>query len=167
MARHRGVHRFVADVLADNRPCGPSSTVPARTRGLWRPASPTALLTSPEPLAFGIEPHTETALAALVRLCPRPDLEGHFRPSQLRMDAAAHRATPTERHRSWNGFTATVLAENRPSFRLLPKAGRVTRREADGCEVDLDVELSVSTGVDNRSVAPGSHHARPSRHKQG
>ena len=45
-----------------------------------------------------------------------------------------------------NTFTATVLAENRPSLRLLPKAGRVTRREADGYEVDLDVELAVSTG---------------------
>ena len=45
-------------------------------------------------------------------------------------------------------FTATVLAENRPSLRLFPKAGRVTRREANGCEVDLDIELAVPPGID-------------------
>ena len=40
-------------------------------------------------------------------------------------------------------FTATVLAENRPSLRLLHTAGRVTRRETDGCgTVDLDIELA-------------------------
>ena len=40
-------------------------------------------------------------------------------------------------------FTATVLTENLPSLRLLRKAGRATRWEAAGPEVDLDVELAV------------------------
>ena len=45
-----------------------------------------------------------------VLLRPRP-ICGHFRPAQHRMDAAAHRATLTDRHRRWNDITATLLAE--------------------------------------------------------
>jgi len=44
------------------------------------------------------------------RFCFAHDpIYGHFRPSQPRMDAATHRATLTERHRSWNDITATLL----------------------------------------------------------
>ena len=53
-------------------------------------------------------------------------------------------------------FTATVLAENQPSLRLLQRAGRVTRREANGTEVELDVELSVLPAPTKRR-GPTSH----------
>ena len=53
-------------------------------------------------------------------------------------------------------FTATVLAENQPSLRLLQKAGRVSRREANGTEVELDVELSVLPAPTKRRGPPNS-----------
>ncbi len=64
-------------------------------------------------------------------------------------------------------FTATVLTENRPSLRLFPKAGRVTRREADGYDaVDLDVELAVAPA----STPPAQPHrvatCRPGRERR-
>ena len=46
------------------------------------------------------------------RFCHAHDpIYGHFRPPQHQLTAAAHRATLTDRHRSWNEITAALLVE--------------------------------------------------------
>ena len=59
------------------------------------------------------------------RFCFAHDpIYGHFRPPQHRMDAAAHRATLTDRHRSWNDMTAALLDQPAAACQSKPRIYR-------------------------------------------
>lgn len=119
---------FVATVPAFPAPGGPPSWPDART----------------VPVAVGrfIRPRTDATVAELA--CTVTDAwQGRgVGTLVLRALVIAARALGV------STFTATVLAENLPSLRLLAKAGRVIRREADGAEVELDVELVAPPGAE-------------------